>query len=178
MLWPCAQSCRIAPSVSGSFFPLLLSQWVTLGVALIGCKLSPVMTMQQVVGRCQGHFTSQAFVQCCLDLTDDEHPTAGGLLQKGSQKLTLLLQTHVLTFASTRCGDITCACNLSIDESPTQLTGPAKRHANELRCLRQAQPMLQWQYNGLGLAQLFHRLSAGNGLAGSLQYLFISAGRT
>ena len=63
----------------------------------VGGKLSPVVAVQYVIGRCQRNLPSQALVQRRFNLTDHEYATSGGLLQKGGPK------THALFAGS--CSD-------------------------------------------------------------------------
>ena len=127
-------------------------------MALVGRYFSPVVAVQQVVGRCQRHLPSQTFIQCRFDLADYEQPTCGGLYKKGGQKLKLLLQAHVLTFAATHCGGISSASELPVHEASAQLARPTRRHADHLSRDCKAQSVVQRQYNRLRLAQLLYRL--------------------
>ena len=135
-------------------------------MALIGRELSPVVAVQQVVGRCQCNLPSQAFIQCRFNLTDHEHPTSGSLLKKGGQKLPLISQAHVLTFAPPCSRGVSSTSELPVHEASAQLTRPTRRHAYDLCCICQAQAIVQRQYDRLRLAQLLYRLRSGYGLAG------------
>lgn len=85
----------------GSFFPLLLRQWIALRVALVRGQLAPAVAVQQVVDRGQRHRATQSLLQFSLDLADHQDAARSSSLQQGLQRGAFLLGRHILVAATT-----------------------------------------------------------------------------
>lgn len=153
-----AQHVRISASRSGSFFPLLLSQWIALRVALVRSQLAPAVAVQQVVDRRERNRAAQGRLKLRLDLADHQNATRASVLQQWHEQLALLLGRHVLAPSAPARRALAIACDLAGQKAVAQAAGPGHRAADDARRLLQAQSVVQRQHHSLCLAQLLERL--------------------
>ena len=161
----------MAASASGSFFPLLLSHGVALGVALVRRQLAPVVPVQQLVDRGQCHRPAHCGLQFGLDLGHHQDAPVARALQERRQNLALALDAHRLAPPPARTLALPVAHRLAGQEAVAQAAGPDLGQADGLGRLLQAQAERKGQNHRLGLPQLVNTLGAPDHLLRHLQHL-------